>query len=130
VTCLLPLRKADWAAYALEPAPHHAAQSLHDAAHPHRLGRMASRARGRHADAAQDGGRGGDLPDALCAGLAVARPHPSGRRGDLSGKGRLDDLPIAAGDFIWTPPGEAQVLHAETEVVIHVTLPGPIVITE
>ena len=48
----------------------------------------------------------------------------------VSGKGRLDDLPIAAGDFIWTPPGEAHVLYAETEVVIHVTLPGPIVLTE
>ena len=40
------------------------------------------------------------------------------------------DLPIEAGDFIWTPPGESHTLHAETEVVIHVVLPGPVVVTE
>jgi quercetin dioxygenase-like cupin family protein len=66
---------------------------------------------------------------------ARARPpahtHPDGEEiYVVSGKGRLDDLPIAAGDFIWTPPGEAHVLYAQTEVVIHMTLPGPIVITE
>jgi quercetin dioxygenase-like cupin family protein len=60
-----------------------------------------------------------------------AHTHPDGEEiYVISGRGRLDDLPIAAGDFIWTPPGEAHTLHAETEVVIHVTLPGPVVITE
>ena len=48
----------------------------------------------------------------------------------VSGKGRLDDLAIEAGDFIFTPPGEAHTLHAETEVVIHVVLPEPVVVTE
>jgi len=60
-----------------------------------------------------------------------AHTHPDGEEiYVVSGRGRLDDLPIAAGDFIWTPPGEGHVLYAETEVVIHVTLPGPVVITE
>lgn len=38
--------------------------------------------------------------------------------------------PLEAGDFISTPPGEARVLYAETEVVIDVTLAGPVVVTE
>jgi hypothetical protein len=54
-----------------------------------------------------------------------AHVHPDG----LRARG-LDDLPIQAGDHIWTPPGGSHVLHAETEVVIHVTLPGPVVLTE
>jgi quercetin dioxygenase-like cupin family protein len=57
--------------------------------------------------------------------------HPDGEQNYvLSGKGRLDDLPIQAGDFIYTPPGEGHTLFAETEVVIHVVLPGPVVVTE
>lgn len=60
-----------------------------------------------------------------------AHTHPAGEEiYVVSGRGRLDDLPIKAGDWIWTPPGEAHTLHAETEVVIHVTLPGPVVVTE
>jgi quercetin dioxygenase-like cupin family protein len=57
--------------------------------------------------------------------------HPDGEEiYVVSGKGRLDDLPIQAGDFIYTPPGEGHTLFAETEVVIHVVLPGPVVVTE
>ena len=57
--------------------------------------------------------------------------HPGGEEiYVVSGKGRLDDLPIGAGDFVYTPPGEGHTLHAETEVVIHVLLPEPVVITE
>lgn len=60
-----------------------------------------------------------------------AHVHPEGEEiYVVSGAGRLNDLPIRAGDFIYTPPGEAHVLYAETEVVIHVTLPGPVVVTE
>jgi len=60
-----------------------------------------------------------------------AHAHPDGEEiYVVSGKGRLDDLPIQAGDFIYTPPGEAHTLFAETEVVIHVVLPGPVVVTE
>lgn len=60
-----------------------------------------------------------------------AHTHPSGEEiYVVSGRGRLDDLAIQAGDWIWTPPGEAHTLYAETEVVIHVTLPGPVVVTE
>ena len=60
-----------------------------------------------------------------------AHDHPDGEEiYVISGRGRLNDLPIRAGDFIYTPPGEAHVLYAETEVVIHVTLPGPVVVTE
>lgn len=60
-----------------------------------------------------------------------AHTHPQGEEiYVVAGKGRLDDLPIKAGDFIYTPPGEAHTLFAETEVVIHVVLPGPVVVTE
>lgn len=60
-----------------------------------------------------------------------AHLHPDGEEiYVVSGEGRLDDLPFQAGDFIYTHPGEAHVLHARTEVLIHVTLPGPVVITE
>jgi quercetin dioxygenase-like cupin family protein len=60
-----------------------------------------------------------------------AHTHPDGEEiYVVSGRGRLNELAIQAGDFIYTPPGEAHVLYAETEVVIHVTLPGPVVITE
>ena len=60
-----------------------------------------------------------------------AHTHPGGEEiYVVSGKGRLDDLPIAAGDYIWTSPGEAHTLFAETEVVIHVVLPEPVVVTE
>ena len=60
-----------------------------------------------------------------------AHIHPDGEEiYVVAGKGRLDDLPIQAGDFIYTPPGDAHVLYAETEVLIHVTLPGPVVVTE
>ena len=60
-----------------------------------------------------------------------AHVHPDGEEiYVVSGKGRLDDLAIEAGDFIYTPPGEAHTLFAETEVVIHVVLPGPVVVTE
>jgi quercetin dioxygenase-like cupin family protein len=57
--------------------------------------------------------------------------HPGGEEiYVVSGKGRLDDLAIGPGDFIYTPPGEGHTLYAETEVGIHVLLPEPVVITE
>jgi quercetin dioxygenase-like cupin family protein len=57
--------------------------------------------------------------------------HPGGEEiYVVSGSGRLDDLAFGPGDFIYTPPGEGHTLHAETEVVIHVSLPEPVVITE
>jgi quercetin dioxygenase-like cupin family protein len=57
--------------------------------------------------------------------------HPGGEEiYVISGSGRLDDLSFVAGDFIFTPPGEGHTLHADTEVLIHVLLPEPVVITE
>jgi quercetin dioxygenase-like cupin family protein len=57
--------------------------------------------------------------------------HPGGEEiYVVSGTGRLDDLAFKAGDFIYTPPGEGHTLYAETQVVIHVTLPSPVVVTE
>jgi quercetin dioxygenase-like cupin family protein len=57
--------------------------------------------------------------------------HPGGEEiYVVSGRGRLDDLGFGPGDFIYTPPGEGHTLHAETEVLIHVSLPEPVVITE
>jgi quercetin dioxygenase-like cupin family protein len=57
--------------------------------------------------------------------------HPGGEEiYIISGRGRLDDLRFDAGDHVFTPPGEGHTLHAETEVVIHVVLPEPVVLTE
>ncbi|MGH6986941.1 MAG: cupin domain-containing protein [Caulobacteraceae bacterium] len=57
--------------------------------------------------------------------------HPGGEEiYVISGSGRLDDLAFQGGDFIYTPPGESHTLFAETEVLIHVALPEPVVITE
>jgi quercetin dioxygenase-like cupin family protein len=54
--------------------------------------------------------------------------HPGGEEiYVVSGRGRLNELAIAAGDFIRTPPGEAHALHAETDVTIHVVTPEPVV---
>ena len=78
-----------------------------------------------------EGGAGTFLMRYAPGSRSPAHVHPDGEEiYVVSGKGRLDDLPITAGDYIWTPPGEAHVLYAETEVVIHVTLPGPVVVTE
>ena len=57
--------------------------------------------------------------------------HPGGEEiYVVSGTGRLDDLAFGPGDFVYTPPGEGHTLHAETEVLIHVVLPEPVIITE
>src|SRR5580698_993387 len=77
------------------------------------------------------GGKGTLLMRYEPGSRSLTHPHPGGEEIDVeSGKGRLDDLRIGPGDFIYTPPGEGHTLHAETEVVIHVLLPEPVVITE
>jgi len=78
-----------------------------------------------------DGGRGAFLMHYEPGSRSPTHTHPEGEEIYIvSGTGRLDDLPIGPGDFIYTPPGEGHTLHAETEVLIHVTLPAPVVITE
>jgi quercetin dioxygenase-like cupin family protein len=78
-----------------------------------------------------DAGAGTFLMHYAPGSRSPAHVHPDGEEiYVISGKGRLDDLPIQAGDFIYTPPGESHTLFAETEVVIHVVLPGPVVVTE
>jgi anti-sigma factor ChrR (cupin superfamily) len=72
-------------------------------------------------------GRGSFLlrfrPGAICP----MHNHPGGEEiYVVTGKGRLNELAIAAGDFIRTPPGESHALHAETEVLIHVITPEPV----
>jgi quercetin dioxygenase-like cupin family protein len=60
-----------------------------------------------------------------------AHTHPGGEEiYVVSGKGRLEDLRFGPGDFIYTPPGESHTLYADTEVLIHVTTPQPVVFTE
>jgi len=77
------------------------------------------------------GGRGTFLMHYEPGSRSPAHTHPGGEEiYVVSGKGRLDDLAFGPGDFIYTPPGEGHTLHAETEVVIHVLLPEPVVITE
>jgi quercetin dioxygenase-like cupin family protein len=78
-----------------------------------------------------EGGAGTFLMRYEPGSRSPAHIHPDGEEiYVVSGEGRLDDLPFKAGDFIYTPPGESHVLHAATEVLIHVTLPGPVVVTE
>ena len=62
---------------------------------------------------------------------SLAHIHPGGEEVYVvSGVGRLDGLAFGAGDFIYTPPGEAHTLYAETEVLIHVSVPEPVVFIE
>jgi len=78
-----------------------------------------------------DGGKGTFLMHYEPGSRSPTHTHPGGEEiYVVSGKGRLDDLPIGPGDFIYTPSGEGHTLYAETEVVIHVLLPEPVVITE
>jgi quercetin dioxygenase-like cupin family protein len=78
-----------------------------------------------------EGGKGTFLMHYEPGSRSPAHTHPGGEEiYVISGKGRLDDLEISAGDFIYTPPGEGHTLYAQTEVVIHVVLPEPVVITE
>ena len=61
-------------------------------------------------------------------------PHHSHPGGEeiyvVEGRGRLNDLPVAAGNFIYTTPGDSHVLYADTDVTIHVVLPEPVVVLE
>ena len=78
-----------------------------------------------------DGGRGTFLMRYEPGSRSPTHTPPGGEEiYVVSGQGRLDDLAIGPGDFIYTPPGEGHTLYAETEVVIHVVLPEPVVITE
>ena len=78
-----------------------------------------------------DGGKGTFLMRYEPGSRSPTHTHPGGEEiYVVSGRGRLDDLQIQAGDFIFTPPGDGHTLYAETEVLIHVLLPEPVVITE
>src|SRR5438477_8233303 len=60
-----------------------------------------------------------------------AHVHPGGEEiFVVSGTGRIDDIAFRPGDFIYTPPGEGHTLHAASDVVIHVSLPQAVVLTE
>jgi quercetin dioxygenase-like cupin family protein len=73
-------------------------------------------------------GRGSFLLRFKAGAVCPMHTHPGGEEiYVVSGTGRLGDLAIAAGDFIRTPPGESHALHAETEVLIHVITPEPVV---
>ena len=88
--------------------------------------------RGRRSRTAQHQERGRQFLLRFAAGSrSPTHTHPGGEEiYVISGKGRLDDLAFGPGDFVYTPPGEGHTLHAETEVVIHVVLPEPVIITE
>ena len=76
-------------------------------------------------------GKGTFLMRYKAGSRSPAHRHPGGEEiFVIEGKGRLDDLPIAAGDFIYTTPGDSHVLYAETDVTIHVVLPEPVELLE
>ena len=73
-------------------------------------------------------GRGSFLLRFKAGSVCPMHDHPGGEEiYVVSGRGRLNELAIAAGDFILTPPGESHALHAETDVLIHVITPEPVV---
>ena len=72
-------------------------------------------------------GKGTFLMKFRAGSRCPAHRHPGGEEiYVVEGRGRLDDLAIAAGDFIYTTPGDSHVLFAETDVTIHVVLPEPV----
>jgi quercetin dioxygenase-like cupin family protein len=78
-----------------------------------------------------EAGKGTFLMNFKAGSRCPAHNHPGGEEiYVIAGKGRLDSLPIKAGDFIYTPPGESHALYAETDVTIHVVLPEPVVVLE
>src|SRR5437588_88081 len=73
-------------------------------------------------------GKGSFLLRFKAGSVCPMHNHPGGEEiYVVSGKGRLNTMPIAAGDFIHTPPGESHALFAETDVLIHVITPEPVV---
>ena len=73
-------------------------------------------------------GRGSFLLRFKAGSVCPMHNHPGGEEiYVVSGKGMLNQMQIAAGDFIHTPPGESHALHAETDVLIHVITPEPVV---
>lgn len=73
-------------------------------------------------------GRGSYLLRFRAGSVCPMHNHPGGEEiYVISGKGMLNQMAIAAGDFIHTPPGESHALHAETDVLIHVITPEPVV---
>jgi len=72
-------------------------------------------------------GRGSFLLRFRAGAVCPLHNHPGGEEiYVVSGKGRLNELAIGPGDFIFTPPGESHALHAETDVLIHVITPEPV----
>jgi len=73
-------------------------------------------------------GKGSFLLRFSAGSVCPMHNHPGGEEiYVVSGAGRLNEMPIATGDYIQTPPGESHALHAETEVLIHVITPEPVV---
>ncbi len=76
-------------------------------------------------------GRGSFLLRFKAGSVCPMHNHPGGEEiYVVSGRGKLNELSIAAGDFIHTPPGESHALHAQTDVLIHVITPEPVVFAE
>jgi hypothetical protein len=48
----------------------------------------------------------------------------------VSGRARIGNLEVEAGDYLWTPPGGVHDLQARDETVIFVTTPGGIRVLE
>ena len=73
-------------------------------------------------------GKGSFLLRFKAGAVCPMHDHPGGEEiYVVSGRGRLNELNSSAGDFIKTPPGESHALHAETDVLIHVITPQPVV---
>ena len=73
-------------------------------------------------------GKGSFLLRFKAGSVCPMHDHPGGEEiYVVSGRGRLNDLNVSAGDFIYTPPGESHALYAETDVLIHIITPEPVV---
>jgi quercetin dioxygenase-like cupin family protein len=74
---------------------------------------------------AHDGENGLTLLVRMAKGaLARLHHHPGGEETFiLSGKLRVGEHHLVAGDYLWTPPGVAHEGHAEEETMFFVVLP-------
>ena len=60
-----------------------------------------------------------------------AHDHPGGEEVYVvSGRARIGDIEVTAGDYLWTPPGGVHDLEAREDTVIFVTSPNGIRVLE
>ncbi len=108
-----------------------AAGPVHRRASAHRW-RPSEHAGGQVAGLRRGEGDGGAALVKVAAGARFPlHDHPGGEEVYvLSGRARIGNLEVEAGDYLWTPPGGVHDLEARDETVIFVTTPAGIRLLE